>query len=399
MRNRHSDLPAGAGKPAFSRRIGHGIALVACCVSLMMGAPALAQDGSPVPGDEQSVDTEPTPDVAPPVVEEPTETPTLEPVPTEEPTTAPEPTATPEPVSTLSYLLDAQPTCELAPDQSNVVKSGGAVDYRCTDSVALGGEHVTPATLALNWTVTATIDAGWTVQLLPPAHENEVVDWSARDSNRATFQFSPRAPAGDGGEPAAIDVNAQIVFGLRLTRPACNLAPPVLKLSHAVDLQSPDATAASQRQDTPEPLRIEPELAPIPEPSVTFAGPLDFGKVSVTALGADTTTKTGQLELSVTDLDQACGDWLLHLASAPLTDAAGDLLDGSHLVVISINGDALADGGCDLSAGCDLATLTASPEATATASFTLDIELRMPAQPGTGSFQPSLTAALTPTTR
>ena len=135
---------------SFGRRIGGALAVALLCGSLIGAAPVSAQDdgtGSPVAGDEQTVEQEPTPDLEPTLAPEVTEEPTLEPVPTEEilpteePTAEPTsiPTVEPTPAPALSYLLSDQPECVLAPDQPDAVASGGALDYQCTDRVSLTG--------------------------------------------------------------------------------------------------------------------------------------------------------------------------------------------------------------------------------------------------------------------
>src|SRR6478735_8296205 len=140
---------------SFGRRMSGAFAVALLCGSLIVATPVSAQDdgtGSPVPGDEQTVEQDPTPDLEPTLAPQVVEEPTLEPVPTEEiaPTEEPtaQPTATPTveptPAPTLSYLLSDQPECKLAPDQPDAIASGGALDYQCTDRMSLTGTAIVP---------------------------------------------------------------------------------------------------------------------------------------------------------------------------------------------------------------------------------------------------------------
>src|SRR6478735_9555021 len=124
---------------SFGRRMSGAFAVALLCGSLIVATPVSAQDdgtGSPVPGDEQTVEQDPTPDLEPTLAPEVIEQPTLEPVPTEEsvpteePTAEPTsiPTSIPTPAAELSYLLSDQPDCTLAPNQPGAVASGGALE-------------------------------------------------------------------------------------------------------------------------------------------------------------------------------------------------------------------------------------------------------------------------------
>lgn len=393
---------------SFGRRIGGALAVALLCGSLIVATPVSAQDdgsGSPVAGDEQTVEQEPTPDLEPTLAPEVVEEPTMEPAPTEEivlteePTAEPTaiPTVEPTPAPTLSYLLSDQPECILAPDQPDTVASGGALDYQCTDRVSLTGTGIAPDGVSVKWSIQTTIDADWSVQLLPPVNENEIAQWTDPGLADAYFTFDQLRPAGSGDDAATIDTTIEVTYGIRVTRPNCNLTTPELAITRGVEVGSADASATSLAQSEPEPLRINPGLQAIPDPSVAFTGPLDFGEVSVTASGPDSAVKTGTMTVIVSGLNQSCGAWTLHLASTSLADEAGNPLSGSSLVVVAVDGVAPPDGGCDLANGCDLTTFTGAIDAAQTQSLTLDIELRMPDQPGTGSFQTSLSAALLPT--
>lgn len=401
------------------------------CVTLAFGAPVAAQDGTPPDGgsgsDNPPADTTGDPNAGSdqptdvPVVEptdvptdepviEPTEEPTLEPTleptpeptlePTVEPTATESPSPTPSPTATpapkLTYTLVAQPECALAPDQTSEIASGGTQDYLCTDTVALMGTGIIPADLSMQWNIQTSIDGGGGVQVLPPANPGETAEWTAPNASSAQFSFAPLLPLGDGTDPATVDSTVKITFGLRLSRPACGLESIPLVMTHDVAINAAETVAESATTGQPDPLKLNPDLQPVPDPVVAFGGSLDFGEVNLTATGPDQPVKQGTLTVNISDLNETCGDWTLHLSSTTLTDGAGHPLDGSKLVVTSIDGVVLPDGGCDLASGCDLLTLTGGADAPMTTTHELGVELRMSEQPGTGTFHTSLSAALNP---
>jgi hypothetical protein len=399
--------------------------------SLAFGSPALAQDDPPVedvPVEEPVVVTEPpAPDpteppppppppteaplpTEPPVIVEPTLAPTDPPLePTAEPTAPPtgipasptiEPTATstptPTPEVSLTYALASAPECTLAPDQAAAVASGGAIDYACTSTLALNGTQVIPANVAVTWSASATIGGGWSVQVLPPQNDpQDVVEWTPAGATEARFDFVQRNPAGTAAEPGDLATTTTIGYRLRVQRPTCSTEAQTFQLQHDVAVQSPDAPAEAEPTAPRDPLRITPDLQAIPEPAVAFDGALDFGEVSLSASGLPESTRGGSLGVVVSNLNQTCGEWTVRVSASALADQAGVPLPGSSLVVVSINGEAVPDGGCDLANGCDLATLTGNPDALETQTIALGVELRMPEAATAGAFQTTLDAVLT----
>jgi hypothetical protein len=147
-----------------------------------------------------------------------------------------------------------------------------------------------------------------------------------------------------------------------------------------------------------DPLVIVPTLLPIPIPSVEFAGPLNFGEVIVTAEGPDESVKAGVLRVTVSKLNLACGEWLLHVSGSPLTDSAGELLGGS-IVVVGSEGAPLFTGECALSDGCDVLVLTGSSANSEIMTIGVNVELRMDDAVPPGAFSTSLTVTLIPYVR
>lgn len=419
------------------------VLVMAVCAGLLLGKPAFAQGDEPSvePPAEEEIATEAPPpptDVPPPpptdqpppdpteepVIVEPTiapadlpvlptdpplvpttelpatasiDEPTSVPDATETPSPTPLPTATPTPTPepALAAILADAPECQTAPDGPAAIASGGSLDYLCTDRIALMGTNVVPARIEIEWTVGATVNNGWSVQILPPARtSSDAVQWTVEGAAEAGFVFDLPSPASVSVMPGAVDMTAEITFRVRIHRPACALEPPTLALRHDVSVQSPDATAADDPAIS-EPLRLTPNFAAAPEPAVAFVGPLDFGEIGVTA-AAGNTVKPGTLSLTVAGLDGACGAWLVQVSASALANQSGAPLAGSRLMLVSINDDIIPNGGCDLAGGCDLMSLAAGPEAPTTRTFALGIELHMPQQPGTGSFTTSIDALLQP---
>lgn len=321
-----------------------------------------------------------------------TEQPATE-VPTESATEAP----TEVPVPTLTYAVAAQSACELAPGQPGVIASGGSIDYLCTDSVSLTGASIVPASVSIAWSPWASVAGGWSVQMLPPVNPGEPEPtWTDPGLGEAWFELQQVNPIGAGTEPVAIDQVATIQYRLRVTRATCATDPQTIALDRSISVGSTDPAAIiTANPVATEPRYLTPELAPIPEPSVAFDGPLAFGEIAVTADGLETSTAPGAVSMTISNLDQSCGAWTLNLAATPLSGSDGAPLDGSQLVAVSVNGEALPQP-CDLTAGCDLASLPTGLDATATQTITIGVELRLPEQPDIGSFDTSLTAALHP---
>jgi len=141
---------------------------------------------------------------------------------------------------------------------------------------------------------------------------------------------------------------------------------------------------------------VSPALQPIPKPSVAFDGPLAFGDVGVTASGPENPSRSGRVSLTVANLDAACGTWNLVVSASGLVDGDGQAMQGSHLMVVSVNDEPIPGDACDLAAGCDIVALLAGPNAASPQTVVLGVELRMPEQPGLGVFGTALDASLVP---
>ncbi len=413
--------------PSWKSAVALNLAMYAC---LALVTPALAQDEDPaadVPAEAQVATEAPPPpptelppppptteapviveptsvptDVPAPPTDAPTTAPVVEPpaLPSEEPSPTPEPTPSPTPTLTpapeLTYTLADAPDCQLAPGGPSSVASNGSIEYVCTDRVTLAGTNVVPANIAVEWTMRASIEGGWSVRLLPPKNSpEETVAWTADNSAAAGFTFGQANSAGVSVMPGTVDATATIEFRVRIHRADCGTVPRAVLIDHDITVQSPETTVVPASNGG-EPHRITPDLLAVPEPGVAFNGPLDFGEVGRTAGGADTTVTYGTLSLTVTELDAACGDWNLQVSATALTNQSGSPMAGSRLVVVSIDDQPIPDGGCDLAGQCDLMSLAGGPDAQSTRTITLGVELHMPQQPDPGSFTTSIDALLLP---
>ena len=306
-------------------------------------------------------------------------------------------------VPALFYSPAEQPNCVPSASQAAIILHGADLDYDCTFALAFTGEHLAPADIALDWTARATVEGGWAVQLLPPPVDPQIPpEWTAA---LADTQFAYRGNVWDtpSSETAdSLDATSELTFGLRIHRAVCSVEPQTVRLDLAVDASLPalaEATVERLRQQ-PDPYRIAPELAPIPEPSVAFTGTLDFGEILLTSEGPVTPLEPATAQLTISSLDQACGDYRLEIASTPpngaeeAAGAEGIAQSSIGLALTTIDDAPLPDGDCAFADGCLIATVAAGPEASPATTITLGVSLVLPDQPRAAVFDLSLTAAL-----
>ena len=400
------------------------VSYVLFALLLIVGAPAginsgLAQDdlGTPVDGGaetqiEEPDDPPPGEELDPPaddVVEQPTEPdPEVEEPPAEEqpsePTDAPDESlpedgsATPEPpdeeqapaaTEVVPSLVIDQPvvaTCTLQPGQLDAVVSGGAQQYDCSAEIGLTGSAVDPAQVALDWNVNASVTGPWTVQLRSNANQ----PWSDPELPpmlAAQSFLDGVVPAND----ASFVTSESELFELIVTRPACDMSPVTVELQVSASTSLNGEPVGSSA--LPEPLRLQPALAAIGQPTVTFTGPLDFGVIGATATGPEVPSLDGTLGLAISGMDTTCGTWQIAIGGDGMVDADGQPLSGSELLILPPSEAAVL---CDVRTGCTLALLTADASADPTQTLTLDLELRLGDAIVTGTFSTSLTVTITP---
>ncbi|MGH2534973.1 MAG: hypothetical protein ACRDJW_22155 [Thermomicrobiales bacterium] len=298
----------------------------------------------------------------------------------------------------LTYALAGQPRCLLADGQPAIVAHGGFLDYDCAADVHLSGAHLAPAAVQLDWTVAAGVDGGWSVQLLPPAVDpNMPPNWTVAGS--AIAEFAHRGGIGAGASTDALDAfetTATLTFGVRAHRVICGTEarPLAVEVAVAALLPGLDAATIADAGIAPEPYTLRPELAPIPEPSIAFGGALDFGEVRVDATGVLAPPTPQTIDVTVSGLDQACGEWTVRLDTTTLGGDDGSTIAASTLHLVSINDDALAEGGCPLEGGCEIAVLRAGAASAPATTFTLGVSLVLPDQPRATTFNSTLTATL-----
>lgn len=380
-----------------------------------LAEPAAADEG-PAPPEEPVIDDEPAPEPSDVLTEE-TETPEALPVEAEtpepedegadaDPTTA-EPAATPSPETAptveapptpdLSYTPAERPDCVPAAGQAEIVAHGAFLDYDCAYEGQLTGGNIAPAAVQLDWTVTAAVDGGWAVQLRPPVVDPTAPPpWTAAESGAAELTHRSGIGGAAGETLDTFDETAALAFGLRVHRVACSVDTQTVTLNAAVVASLPGhaeaAVAATAPQ--PEPFTLTPALAPIPEPTLSFGGALDFGSVPVDAMGVQEAPAPQTITVTIEGLDRACGAWALGLSSTALGGEDGSTMAASTLILTSIDDEALAGGECPLDGGCAIATVAAGPDAAAAVTYTLGVSLVLPVQPRATTFNATLSATL-----
>ncbi len=307
-----------------------------------------------------------------------------------------EPIATP-PAPELVYSPAAEPDCVLAPEQPDLLSHGAYQEFDCTFDLAFWGAYLAPADIQIVWSVQASVDGGWAVQLLPPRIDPEIPsEWTpAQSVAQFTHQTNVwEAPSTEMTD--SLDGASQMAFGLRVYRALCDLDPQTVWLDLAADAWTPDLPFASieLQGQQPETGRLEPALAAIPEPAVAFTGPLDFGEIELTSAGPVSPLQPAESVLTITGLDQACGDYQLTMTSTPFDGPTGDETSTIGLALSSIDGTPLPDGDCAFADGCLVAILPAGPDAEPVRTITLGVSLVLPDQPRAAVFDASLTAAL-----
>ena len=359
--------------------------------SQLFVATVSAQDSTPVAPAIEVVAPEATatPTEAPvepsPTPEEPTapaaETPT--PIPTEP---APTATAEPTPAPTLDYALALEPDCRVADDQPVELASGGAIDYRCVSRVAINSSGIAPAGIMVTWTLSAIVTPGWSVQLLPPASTpDETPLWTEFDGVETRSVFEQSASVSDAAAVDAFSGEAALEFRVRVNRPACLGGAPVVELRHVATVTAPEISGADLGAGTAlQPLMITPVLAPLTAPDIAFDGPLNFGTIEATARGLSETQLDGELNLTVSGLDQACGSFTLQLSATPIVDENGDPREGFALLIDT----------CDLSEGCIALQLEAGPDAPPIANYTVIVTLQTPQYAALGALGTTIDATL-----
>jgi hypothetical protein len=415
-------IPANEGSAGKVLRFAITIALL---LGLLAGfsRPALADDATPIAVDSSASTIEATKPETPTATPTPTETaPTATPTdaageyndganagangsgndggtPTasETATETATPVPTPEP-PVLNAVAAKNPACKPVKDSPETIASGAALDYDCAYQVKLTGERLAPAWIAIDWSVAAEITDGWSVQLLSSAPKAE---WSKPGQSKATLQQT--TGSSEDASPVVrdlLDRAATWTFRVRITRTACNLNPAelTLALNGVARLPGHDdaaVTNASARVETDTPFKIVPTLAPISEPRIDFNGPLSFGTIGVTAEGPTTPVAKGTVNVTISKLDLACGDWTVNLQGQDLSGSNGVEIPANTLTVTSVNGGPLDGGPCDLSRKCSVAVVHADPDAAANVTLTLGVSLALPDQPGVGSFDSTLSASVT----
>jgi hypothetical protein len=301
-----------------------------------------------------------------------------------------EETPTPSPTTASPVLAIEQPTtltCELAPEQSESILSGGTQLYDCRAELGLTGTAVDPSQVLIEWQIDVSTGGAWAAQLRTDA-EQPWPDLETPPVLTAQSTLDDVVAAGDGAEFVATEDEQ---FQLLITRPACDTTPATIQVQVSASPSLDGAPVGTT--SLPEPLKVEPSLAAIGQPVVTFDGPLNFGSVDADASGPAVSELSGTLGLTLSGMNATCGNWQVAIGGAGMVDGDGQSLPGSELLVLPTT-----DAGvpCDVRDGCPVAQVAADPSADPTQSLSLDLELRLGDAVVTGTFSTSLTVTITP---
>jgi hypothetical protein len=309
----------------------------------------------------------------------PAATETVLPTPTALATVAP--TTTPTPAAQLSTAISPAIDCSVNSAMDEVVQ-GGSIDYRCSIAVDLSGTDLNGKTARLDWSLSAATGAGWSVQLRLPDQSWSSTGQSASLEDERQLGLDPVTPI-----TLAADV--------RIYREACVTGAAMVSLSSLVTVQLIDAngSASGSPVQGTSAGEIAPLLAPIPEPQLSFVGSLDFGQVSPATWG-DAVSANGEITLVVSGLSSSCGTWNVVLSGSLLQASSGSTIPVGNLALISVDGAPVAAGSCPLAGGCLVTQLVAGPRAIDTDSFLLSLNLTVPPETLSASFNSSITASI-----
>jgi hypothetical protein len=370
--------------------------------SSLGAAPAFAQDATP----SEAVVAEPTAEateaVAPPITESPPletvppdseETATVVPpvVETQQPgpsdgeenTNAPDEASQNEtPTPTAHLGIDPVPvvTCAIE-GHTTRIEHGSWQLYACDALIDISGENLPTLDAQLTLTVQAATSGDWLVRLAP---RSDKPDWTTMETSLAVLDI-PAPFVRESDEPDW-QTNASIGFLMQVFRARCDVASQFVEVEAAVSVAAsgpsdPVVTPAGIGRD---PLRIVPEIAPIPVPLASFDGPIAFNPLQVNAV--DNATADGSARIAVIGLNRACGDWILTLqASSGSTYAS--------LWLSSINGVPL-DEACALSDECAVGLMTGNETRPGNESVTLGLQITIAGGVPPGALSVSFDIAL-----
>ncbi|MGC4193178.1 MAG: hypothetical protein QM589_18685 [Thermomicrobiales bacterium] len=329
--------------------------------------------------------TEVPPTEIPPTVE-PTSTATIEPsvTATAAVTATASPTATPSPAITWSVAPDFTCTSDMAN-----VESGGAIVYTCTIA----------ATIVADAAPNLALDLTWDVETSPGSD-----DWAV------DTRFSDDAPwidAGNGTPLESVDtfttdtaaetqtIGRTLQFDVRLTRASCVTSDPSVLIRVSPSLAAPDAPSVSiaEQGTTVRENTVTPQLAPIPEPSISFLGPLAFGQVSLPP-DDHVAVQASSATLQIDGLDRSCGMWTISVEGGGLSTADGRELDAANLQLISVNGQLALDSPCGLDGSCLVTVIVAGPTSLPSVRLALGFQVIVPADAPLGSLDAPVTATI-----
>jgi hypothetical protein len=260
--------------------------------------------------------------------------------------------------------------------ETSAIPSGGALEYRCVSAIEIDTELPDRSALRLDWSIQADVDGEWRVALLPADTEQ----WIESHDGRVRYAF----------DQSAIDTlllqserNLSAEFRLKVERARCDVVERTVRITHEVALEAP-GVEVTDRSPASKPLEIAPVLAPVPVPTLSIDHPLVLAPIGMTADGPVQSRQSGTLQLTVRDLEAACGIWGVVLSASPPSDAYGEPVEGAELLVIEVDGEVLGDPGCDLVRGCQVRTIEAGATSgeTHVIEVTIALQLNQYTEPG-----------------
>jgi hypothetical protein len=182
-----------------------------------------------------------------------------------------------------------------------------------------------------------------------------------------------------GGEE--IDWTQRLLFDVRVIRAACVMTTPVIELS--VDVAVSAANAIVERIEpgpTSERFKLTPVLLALDEPDLAFSGSLNFGEVAIDAFGVVEEPAPQILTVTISNLDNVCGEWNLSVGALAPTGSPGQRETAIELSLLGVDEHTVDGGACQLTAECFVGRVSAKPGGPSERTFALTIAVSVPSE-------------------
>ncbi|MGC4108584.1 MAG: hypothetical protein QM753_19845 [Thermomicrobiales bacterium] len=356
-------------------------------------------DGAADPTEAVPTDVPPTeipPTEIPPTDVPPTELPTETLVPTETATAEPTAPSTPSPTTTASPTIMPSPAVawSLSPDlvcetEADAVVSGGSIVYVCRVAATVVAGAAPNLALELQWDVTTDGRSDdWSIEVRP----SDAEAWS--DAGDGTpLEIVDAFTTGSGTSTQTLA--RPLTFDLQLTRASCVTTDPPIAVRISASITAPHASTMpiAATGSTTRDATVTPVLAAIPEPSISFLGPLTFGQVSLPS-NEQVAVQASTAVLLIDGLDQSCGIWTIAVEGGSLSAGGGRVLEAANVQLISVNGQLAPSSPCGLDEACVVAVIAAGPNSLSSLQLTLGFQVIVPADAPLGALQALVTATI-----